>query len=165
MKPRVFALAALLTGCDPLPDWCQSCLNGDPTLAVPTGEVSKIGMVYSGQKLPPSAINIYYHESGGPDFQQWIRFDAPLADARAFADSQLLAPLAKVSIQPPQSQQFVAPSKPMPWWPITFPTGVETGSNGIDQANYNEGQKGKPMTIILQSGSPNARVWIYAFSM
>jgi hypothetical protein len=164
MKTAMLTIALVLAGCSNPLDFCQSCLKGDPALAVPKGDIAKIAMVYSGRKLPPSSTNVYYHEVGGPDHQQWIRFDAPLADARAFADSLLLAPLVK-SAAPPQSSQFSVPSTSMPWWPITFPTGVETGSNDIDQANYKEGQKGKPMTIILQPGSPNARVWIYAFSM
>jgi hypothetical protein len=159
------AVALLLAGCsDPL-DFCQSCLKGDPALAVPKGDIAKIGLVYSGQKLPPSATNVYYHEECGIDCQQWIRFDAPVTDARAFANSLLLAPLAKPAPQPPQSSQFLLPTKPLQWWPKAFPDGVETGTNDINDANYKDGAKGKPMTIILQPGSPNARVWIYAFSM
>ena len=161
-----FTAALLLAGCsDSGLDFCQVCLKGDPALAVPPGDIAKITMVYSGRKLPPSAINVYYHEEGGIDQQQWIRFDAPIADARAFADSLLLAPLAKPAPQPPQSSQFLMPGKPMPWWPKTFPANIETGTNDINDANYKDGVKGKPMTIILQPGTPNARVWIYAFSM
>jgi hypothetical protein len=157
--------ALLLAGCgDPL-DFCQVCLKGDPALAVPQADVAKIGLVYSGQTLPRSATNVYYHEEGGIDQQQWIRFDAPIADARAFADSLLLAPLAKPAPQPQQSSQFLMPGKPIPWWPKAFPTNIETGTNDINDANYKDGAKGKPMTIILQPGMPNARVWIYAFSM
>jgi hypothetical protein len=73
--------------------------------------------------------------------------------------------LAKPAPQPPQSSQFLLPSKPVPWWPRVFPDGIETSTNDINDANYKDGAKGKPMTIILQPGSPNARVWIYAFSM
>jgi hypothetical protein len=167
MFERAVLLALLLlAGCsDPFPDMCQSCLKGDPALAVPKGDVPKIAMVYSGQQLPPSAINVYYHEEGGIDHQQWIRFDAPAAEARAFANRLLLAPLKKISPQPPQSSQFLMPSQPLPWWPKTFPDGAESGMNDINDANYKDNQKGKPMTIILQPGAPNARVWIYAFSM
>jgi hypothetical protein len=164
MKLAVLAMALLFTGCsDPL-DFCQSCLKGDSARVVPAGDVAKIGLVYSGQKLPPSATNVYYHEECGIDCQQWVRFDAPIADARDFADSLLLAPL-KAMPQTPQSSQFLTPSKPMPWWPKAFAAGVETSTNDINDANYKDGQKGKPMTVILQPGSPNARVWIYAFSM
>ncbi len=159
------AIALFLTGCGDSIDMCQVCLKGDPALAVPKGDVAKITMVYSGQKLPPSATNVYYREEGGIDQQQWIRFDAPIADARAFANSLLLSPLAKAPAQPAQSSQFLMPSKPMLWWPAHLPDGVETGANDINDANYKDGAKGKPMTIILQAGTSSARVWIYAFSM
>jgi hypothetical protein len=165
VRTVLVAAALALVGCsDPL-DFCHSCLKGDPVLAVPNADVTKIGLVYSGQKLPPSATNVYYHEEGGPDFRQWIRFDAPIADARAFADNLLLTPLAKPSAKPPQSSQFLLPSKPMPWWPKVFPDGVEISTNDINTANYAGDAKGKPMTVILQPGTPNARIWIYTFSM
>jgi hypothetical protein len=163
---RFLAAALLLTGCndEPFLDFCQSCLKGDPAQLVPKAEVAKIGLVYSGTKLPRSAMNVYYHEQCGIDCQQWIRFDAPPADARAFANGQLLTPLAKTASSP-KAPQFLAPSKPMPWWPKSFPATAETSTNDINQANYSDGAKGKPMTIILQSGTPYARVWVYAFSM
>lgn len=164
MRHVLVGLAALLlAGCSDQFEFCQVCPKGNPALAVPRSEVAKITMVYSGQRLPPSATNVYYYEQCGIDCQQWFRFDAPNAAARAFTDSLLLAPLAKAKL--PQDNQFLPPSKPMPWWPIRFPDGVETSTNDINDANYKDGTKGKPMTIILQPGSPNARVWMYAFSM
>ncbi len=163
-RSALLAVTLMLAGCSDPFDFCQSCLKGNPALAVPRGDVAKIVMVYSGRKLPPSATKVFYYEVGGPDHQQWIRFDAPPADARAFAASLLLAPLVK-SATPPQSSQFSAPSTSMPWWPARFPDGVETSTNDINDANYADGAKGKPMTIILQPSKPNARVWIFAFSM
>lgn len=155
--------AFLLAGCsDPL-ESCQVCLKGDPALAIPTSDVAKITMVYSGRKLPPSATNVYYHEICGIDCQQWFRFDAPVAEARAFADSLRLAPLTNAKT--PQDNQFLSPPKSLPWWPARFPGGIEIGTNDINDANYADGAKGKPMTIIIQPGSRHARVWIYAFSM
>lgn len=163
MSLRYILAMLLLAGCsDDFVSVCHSCLKGDPAAPVSKSEIAKIGLVYSGRTLPPSATNIYYAEECGIDCQQWIRFDAPNADARAFANSLLLTPLA-----PGDAQAGVPPlpSKPFGWWPEVFPTSHLTGTNDVSTAKYGKNEKGQPLTVILQPGTPNARVWIYAFSM
>jgi hypothetical protein len=163
MSLRYAIAMLLLAGCDAdVISVCHSCLKGDPAAPVAKAELAKIGLVYSGRRLPPSATNIYYAEECGIDCQQWIRFDAPMADARAFATSLLLTPPAKTDAKEPP---FLSPSKPLAWWPTNLPADAMVSTNHISTAKYGKYEKGQPLTIILQPGAPSARVWIYAYTM
>jgi hypothetical protein len=161
------AALLLLASCGNVVDVCHSCLKGDPAKPVAASETPKIGLVYSGKRLPASATNIYYHELCGIDCQQWIRFDAPVGDARAFARGLLVRPL---SMTPPSAQSGAQPTLPgaeaakMPWWPKQFSKETERGENTINDGGDKAG-KGQPLLIILQPDGKKATVWLAAYSM
>jgi hypothetical protein len=149
------ALAAilLLASCgDPFLSVCHSCVKGDPAQPVSATEAAKIGLVYSGKRLPKSASNIYYAEECGIDCAQWIRFDVPIADARAFANGLLdvpigtnKAPLADIT------------GVPLKWWTSVTRGTAEQGGNEI-------GAKGQPIQIWLKPQGATATVWVFAFT-
>jgi hypothetical protein len=165
VKKMALTLALLLSSCGEFLDVCHSCLGGDPTKPVAAGDVAKIGLVYSGRKLPASASNIYYHELCGIDCQQWIRFDAPEADARDFAENLLVRPLskgwAKDMLRTGWGPNDIKgdSAKFMPWWPNQFSSGIETGENTLNDAD-----KGQPMRIVITGDGKIARVWLAAYT-
>jgi hypothetical protein len=166
MKALFLALPLFVAGCDDVLEVCHSCLTGDPAQLVAADQLSKISLVYSGKRLPASAINIYYHERCGIDCQQWVRFDAPIADARAFAQSLLVRPLLTTPASGQSGEQPTLAGGEMarmPWWPMQFPSETERGENTINDGGHKTG-KGQPLSIILQPDGPNATVWIAAYS-
>jgi hypothetical protein len=164
MRGFAAAFLLMLTGCDDFLAVCHSCLTSDPAKPVVAAEIAKIGLVYSGKRLPASASNIYYHELCGIDCQQWIRFDAPLSDALAFADGLLVRPLTRQTTPGIAEAASLGPeSAKMPWWPTSFPAGVEFGENTINDGGNKNG-KGQPLTIFVQRHGATATLWLAAFT-
>lgn len=82
----IVTLPLLLAACDPLGD------GDEGERIVPDGQGASVTLLTPARHLPGSATNIAVRKIGFQDPIVWVRFDAPLADARAFSVDMLGGP-------------------------------------------------------------------------
>lgn len=153
-------LALLLAGCgDALFDVCRACLKSDPQRPVAKQDYPLITVVYRDRPLPASAANVYYREKCGIDCMQMIRFDAPLADARAYAEQALQTGKLRQGFNPWVDGNGFDPwagsGEPTSWWPRRI-SGRFYGA---------EDSGGQPMKIAMVPRGDMATVLVTAFDM
>jgi len=89
----------LLMACNPL-----SSLTTDKGFTVPDGEGPKLELLTERRRLPKSATNIAGHVLHFQDTILSVRFDAPLAEAKAF-QRQMLEGKGRACLQWPEATQ------------------------------------------------------------
>lgn len=147
-------MGLVLGGCDPIGDVCHSCIGNDPNAVLNPAQQAKVGLIGTPRRLPPSAQDVRYHEECGIDCVQWLRFEAPLDDARAFANRLLVRPIA---VGAPVPLPGGAADR-LDWWPSSLPAQAESGANETLTPGY-------PLLFVavLPQGD-RARVWLRAFN-
>lgn len=150
----IVALPLLLAACGPLIDQCYSCIGNDPNAVLSPGQQAKVALIGSPRRLPAGARNVRYYEECGIDCFQMLSFEAPLAEARFFANGLVEVPIAAGG-----ALNLAQPSTALDWWPKSWPAGIESGEN--------DAGKGKPpfVTVAVLPQGKTARVWLRAFNM
>lgn len=150
----IVALPPLLAACGPLIDQCYSCIGNDPNAVLSPEQQAKVVLIDSPRRLPASARNVRYYEECGIDCFQMLSFEAPLAEARHFANGLVEAPIAAGRTIDP-----AGPSTALDWWPKSWPAGVESGEN-----DASTGKRPFVIVAVLPQGA-TGRVWLRAFNM
>jgi len=162
----IVLMLLILCGCSEGPlAFCDLCQNSDPALPVPRENIQRIELIASHVRLPSSATNVHFAMRCGIDCTQFVRFDAPIADARAFAASLLFEhPLARgqdpwVRSSWTQMHRTVPPDiLELNWWPSRFPEEIEGGDNGLSSS------RGGLVSLVLLPRGGRATVWLSPFN-
>jgi hypothetical protein len=156
------ALAALaVISCEEV-EYCELCAGEDPRRPLPAENVGKIWRGDSERRLPVGARNVFFHERCGMDCTWHVRFDLPIAEARAFARSLPLEHPLTPGANPWGANPWGVGSPvwegvlALGWWPRRFPANVEGGENMT--ANGHPAYQ----IAIVPRGS-EATVWIRTF--
>jgi hypothetical protein len=125
---------------------CRAGVDQDPRGApVAQDQVRNIRVLGLETGLPPSATQVWLLERHWLDSIQMLRFDASLADARAFTSSVLGR--ETVAGENPHLHVF----KGYPWWLHNYPKGAEGGSRN---------EPGHTVDLVLVPKGERATVWI-----
>jgi hypothetical protein len=96
--------------------------------------------------LPPNSSSVFLTEDAWLDRLQLIRFDAPLAEARAFAHRALGRPAVRG--YDPAITHLDTRS---PWWIRDFPPGAEGGKLETPH---------RTVSIVIVPDGAQARTWV-----
>jgi hypothetical protein len=168
MRAALIAMSLVLLGaCTEGPiAFCDLCQNSDPALPVPHENIQRIELISSDVRLPSSATNVHFAMRCGIDCTQFIRFDAPIADARAFAASLLFEHPLAAGQNPWVRSSWTHMHRQVPpddilglhWWPVGFPSEVEGGDNGL------YAPRGGLVSLVLLPRGVQATVWLSPFN-
>jgi hypothetical protein len=134
-------LALIACSCSPAPD------DG----RVDAAAVRQIQLLNPSAPLPPSASNVWFVEKHFLDTYQMVRFDASLADARAFARN-LLDGRSPVRGHDPRLQYF---GTDLEWWLRDFPANAEGGAKHDGHLRAQ---------VVIVPDNERATVWALMFS-
>ena len=133
----------------PLFSVCRACLDPCAGQPIDPKNRAKITLIYTRLLLPTSARSVFYHEECGVDCTQWIRFDAPRADAIDFARRASAGPL-----HPGTDHLPIAGDDPV-WWPGRFPNTAWSGIKTLQYGGYDQG-------VVIAATTSGARIWVLA---
>lgn len=126
-----------------------ACLGEATERHVNQSEASSVTVLTLGTPLPPSATDIWVAERRFTDFDQHIRFDADLDEARSFVREVLGRDAVR------GEDPHMGPISDYEWWLREFPVGAEGGRRDDVSRRF------LLQAVILPMGR-RARVWIGA---
>lgn len=113
-------------------------------------EAAELELLSSGRKLPPSATDVRLHFVQFQDPFMRVRFDAPVAEARQFAESQTGQKLM------PGCSSIVGPDPDPEWWLSSCPAGASFTS-----MTWSDDPPAR--TIVVVPNGATATVWLETF--
>lgn len=91
-------------------------------MVVPADRIGEVELLASDRKLPKGATNVRLYFKQFQDPFLWVRFDAPLAEAVAFAEAQ-----TGQSLEPGCRHLYLG-DPPADWWIKTCPPGARSAA-------------------------------------
>jgi len=144
--PTILIAFLWLGGCDPF-----SAVTTDDRVLTPT-QAASFDLLVPGRRLPSSASNVHVYTKHFQDTVLYVRFNAPVGEARDFAQNLIGRPLARdgyVNMTGPDAD----------WW--ISPDILQKSERGEDSIIDGDGLPAVSVAI-LPSGS-TATVWIKTF--
>ncbi|WP_114953559.1 hypothetical protein [Sphingosinicella terrae] len=133
------AAAPILSGCG------FASLGEDEQRQVADGRGAEVRLIGTEVRLPSSATEVRLFDRRFQDSLQWVRFEAPLADARRFAEAVIGRPLVL------GEDPGLAPPEGIDWWFAAYPIGGEGGSRSESRTTIG---------LVLQPRGALATVWM-----
>ncbi|HEX4848306.1 MAG TPA: hypothetical protein VFV30_09180 [Novosphingobium sp.] len=116
LRQGYLALTCLFLACCSPPD------DRNPELPLSAQDASRIELHVPNKPLPPESTNVYYQDWEGMDSFQVVRFDLPLAKAKAIMTD--LTGMAPAAVSPDGVRAMRKTGLPFPsWW--TIPEGAQ----------------------------------------
>jgi hypothetical protein len=138
------AMSASLAGCDPF-----ARISVDEGFVVADGNGAMLELLAPDRRLPASAKNIAGHVMHFQDTSLTVRFDAPLADARAFQAEMLKGKGGACGLWRRAK---------VPGWPQELPKGGECLEDRTDDDDA------PPITVTVVPRGAEATVYIVTFA-
>ena len=136
---------ALLTACNPF-----SGVTTDRGFVIPDGDGPKVELLTERRRLPKSATNIVGHVRHFQDTMLWVRFDAPLAEARAF-QKQMLEGQGRACVQWSATTEIEG-------WPAELPP------SAICMEDKTADEVEPPIAVAVVPHGTTATIYVHTFA-
>jgi hypothetical protein len=151
-RPLAACLLLACAGCDNVAEMVDpfAAATTKKDMAVPADRIGEVELLASDRKLPEGATNVRLYFEQFQDPFLYVRFDAPLADARKFVKTQTGKELEL------RCDRSVIIDPPVDWWLRSCPANSESASS------YRSEDPPARHYLIVPKGEM-ATVWLFTF--